>query len=277
MRLGGPIGSADQSPDEWVAALRERGYRAAICPVRPDADDATVAAYADAARRADIVIAEVGAWSNPLSRDPAERQRALEHCQRSLDLAERIGARCCVNIAGSRGAAWDGPDADNLTDATFDMIVETTRAIIDAVRPMRTAYTLEPMPWSYPDSPESYLRLIRAIDRPALGVHLDPVNIIRSPQEYFGNRALIQSCFRVLGPWIRSCHAKDILLHPRLTVHLDEVRPGLGALDYHTYLGEIERLSPDTPLLLEHLPSEDEYRLAAAHIRAVAAEVGATS
>ena len=30
-------------------------------------------------------------------------------------------------------------------------------------------------------------------------------------------------------------------------------------------------------LLLEHLPSEDEYRLAAAHIRAVAAEVGATS
>lgn len=29
-----------------------------------------------------------------------------------------------------------------------------------------------------------------------------------------------------------------------------------------------------TPLMLKHLPSDEEYRLAAAHIRAVAAEVG---
>ena len=53
--------------------------------------------------------------------------------------------------------------------------VETTvREIIDAVRPTRAFYTLEPMPWAYPDSVDSYLRLIAAIDRRAFGVHLDP-------------------------------------------------------------------------------------------------------
>src|SRR5438105_3773923 len=122
MRLGGPIAGAFESPAAWVAAVRQRGYRAAYCPLALGTDAATVAAYAQAARDADIVIAEVGAWSNPLSPDPATRAAAIEHCQRSLDLAERIGARCCVNIAGSRGMKWDGPHPDDLTEATFALI-----------------------------------------------------------------------------------------------------------------------------------------------------------
>jgi len=257
-----------------VEAHRQAGYAAAYCPLTAEADSETVAAWAEAARKADLVIAEVGAWSNPLSLDPATRAQALEHCKRQLDLAERIGARCCVNIAGSRGSKWDGPDARDLTQETFDAIVETTREIIDAVQPRRTFYTLEPMPWMYPDSPDSYLELIRAIDRPAMGVHLDPVNMICSPQRYFRNADFLRECVQKLGPYIKSCHAKDILLQPNLTTHLDEVRPGLGALDYRTYLEELDRLLFDVPLMLEHLSSEDDYRQAAAYIRSVARAAG---
>ena len=47
---------------------------------------------------------------------------------------------------------------------TFDMIVEVTRQIIDDVQPTRTFFTLEAMPWAYPDTTESYLRLIAAIE-----------------------------------------------------------------------------------------------------------------
>ena len=57
----------------------------------------------------------------------------------------------------------------------------------------------------------------------------------------------------------------------KLTVHLDEVRPGLGRLDYKVYLKELSLLDKDTPLMLEHLETEAEYILAAAHIRSVAA------
>src|SRR5687767_2902888 len=132
MRLGGPVYGGGKSPEEWVAAVQRYGYRAAYCPVGLDADDATVRAYASAAHVANIVIAEVGAWSNPISPDAVVRNAALEKCKASLALADNIGAICCVNIAGSRGEKWDGPHRDNLTEDTFDLIVESVRAIIDA-------------------------------------------------------------------------------------------------------------------------------------------------
>jgi sugar phosphate isomerase/epimerase len=242
--------------------------------VDENADDATVEAYAAAARDAGIVIAEVGAWSNPLSRDEEQRRAALQLCRDRLALADRIGARCCVNIAGSLGDKWDGPCAEDLTEGTFDLIVEMVRGIIDDVRPERACYTLEMMPWMYPDDADSNLRLIEAVDRPRFGVHLDPVNIVCSPQRYFSNGALIRGCFEKLGPWIKSCHAKDIILRDNLTTHLDECRPGAGALDYAVFLRELSKLDDDAPLMLEHLPRQEDYEAGVAHVRSVAEAEG---
>jgi len=274
MRLGGPVFGDTSTPEQWIDYLQRHGYRAAYCPLAPNATDDVVWAYVQAAHKADIVIAEVGTWSNPISPDAETRRLALEKCKRGLELADRVGARCCVNISGSRGAKWDGPDAQNLTPFTFDLIVDSVRDIIDSVQPIRTFYTLETMPWAYPDSAESYVRLIEAIDRPQFGVHLDPVNLVCSPQRYYDNAALIRDCFLKLGPYIKSCHGKDIALDTKLTVHLDEVRPGLGNLDYRVFLQELNKLDPGTPLMLEHLVGEEEYVAAAAHVREVASGIG---
>jgi sugar phosphate isomerase/epimerase len=274
MRLGGPLLEPITDPDSWIVALKRLGYRAAYCPVTPKDDRAAVQAYAECARRNDIVISETGAWSNPLSPDAETRRAALALNQAQLALADEIGARCCVNISGSRGDQWDGPHPANLTQATFALIVETVRGIIDAVKPTRTYYTLETMPWMYPDSADSYLALLKAVDRERFAVHLDVVNLICSPQAYYGNAALIRDCVSKLGPQIKSCHAKDITLAERLTVHLDEARPGAGELDYRVLLGELDRLEPDLPLMLEHLSRAEDYEQAAAHIRRVAGEAG---
>ena len=270
MKFGGPLFEKYTCPDEWISAVRHAGYTSAYCPVEPGVSRESIQAYAGAAHDAGIVIAEVGAWSNPLAPDDTVRTDAVEKCKNSLQLAEEIGARCCVNIAGSRGEKWDGPCRDDLTGETFQMIVETVRHIIDAVNPSRSFYALETMPWMYPDSADSYLRLIKAIDRKGFAVHLDPVNLINCPQRYFQNGALLKEYFSKLGPYIKSCHAKDIILRDTLTVHLDEVRPGLGGLDYAIYLHELDRLDKDIPLMLEHLPDEMEYNAAAAHIRSLA-------
>ena len=272
MRLGGPLFDQITDAAGWVASIKAHGYSAAYCPIGPEADDAMVQDYTNAARENNIVIAEVGAWSNPISPNEEERKTAIQKCQDLLAHADRMGALCCVNIAGSRSNKWDGPAADNLSPETFDLIVETTRAIIDNVNPVNTFYTLEMMPWIFPDSPMSYLRLIEAIDRPQCAVHLDPVNIVNSPSRFFDTGRLISRCFELLGPYIKSCHGKDIVLSQNLTVHLDETRPGLGGLDYAVFLKELDKLSPDIPLMLEHLPTEEEYRLAAEYIRSVAGE-----
>ena len=268
MRFGGPIFEQFTDPQSWAQAVQSKGYRAAYCPLSIEEHPvSTISAYAAAADQADIVIAEVGTWCNPLSPDEKIRSAALERCKIGLWLADEIGARCCVNIAGSRGEKWDGPCALDLTAETYEMIVASVREIIDAVQPKRSDYTLEGMPWMFPDSPQSYLQLLRDIDRPHFAAHLDPVNWINSPQRYFKNTALLEESFRLLGPHIRSIHAKDILLEEHLTVHLPEVRIGLGGLDYRTFLRLANQLNPDTTFMLEHLPCEEEYDLAANHVR----------
>lgn len=273
VRLGGPVFEKYDSPEGWVKAVQNLGYSATYCPVDAKASDDAVSAYAKAAQEADIVIAEVGAWSNPIDSNEEKRKTALDLCKTQLDLADRIGANCCVNISGARGDDWDGHDPKNLTPETFDMIVQSVREIIDAVKPTRTFYTLETMPWAYPDSADSYLALMKAIDRKEFAAHLDPVNNVVSPQVYYNNGALIREFFEKLGPHIRSCHAKDITMSQEFMVHLSEVRPGLGHLDYAVFLKEANRFK-NTPLMLEHLREAEEYRQAAEYVRSVAKKTG---
>lgn len=271
IRLGGPVFKKYINPDEWIIALKEKKYSAAYCPLNPGASSSEIKAYKEAALKADILISEVGAWSNPIDPDKTKREAAIDKCIKSLQLADEIGARCCVNISGSRNPEkWAGPHKDNLTPDTFNLIVETTRKIIDAVKPSNTFYALETMPWAYPDSVDSYEKLLKAIDRKQFGVHLDPVNLVVSPQVYYKNGEMISEAFRKLGKYIKSCHAKDILLlEDQLTPHLPEVRAGLGNLNYSVYLKELSAFK-DIPLMLEHLNTDDEYNLAAQHIRKIA-------
>jgi sugar phosphate isomerase/epimerase len=271
VRLGAFFDHPAQDPDAWALQVRASRYRAAYAPFRPlpgapmPPDDA-VAAYRAAAARADVVIAEVGAWGrNPLSEDEAERCRAVEETAALLDLADRLDARCVVN-----GAGWRKDPADNFSEDTFALVADTTRRILDLAKPVRTFFTLEIVPNGFPHDVDSYLALLAAVDRPHFGVHLDPVNLIGNDRDYYRNADLLRRCFREFGPRIRSCHAKDVLRLPGFLPHYEETRPGLGRLDYATFVRLIDRLDPDLPLMLEHLAGDAEYDLAAAHVRACA-------
>ncbi len=274
VRFGGPLFQDCSDPDRWIEALRKKGYTAAYCPVGNEAGSDTIKAFSNGAEKAGIVIAEVGAWSNPIGPDSAKSREAIEHCRKQLALADEIGARCCVNITGSRGDPWASHHPKNLTQETFDLIVQTTRSIVDAVKPKRSFFVLETMPWMYPDSVQSYSDLIHAIDREQCAVHFDPVNLINSPSRYYGNGPLIHEFVDRLGSMIKSCHAKDIILGPEFMVHLNECRPGTGSLDYATFLREIHQLPGEVPIMLEHLPDEAEYDLATQYVRSVAEKEG---
>jgi len=275
MRITAPLFGDVSTPEKWLTELTRRGFTAANdFPVGPDAGEALIDEFVHAAKENDIVIAEIGAWSNPLCADAAEREKAVALCKNQLAFAERVGARCCVNIAGSRGLKWDGPHPLDLTDETFEMIVDVVREIIDEVEPSKTFYTLEPMPWMYPHTTKSYKRLLKAVERDAFAVHFDPVNMISSPEKYYYSGDLIREFCRELGPWIRTCHSKDIRLADRLTVHLDECCPGDGELDYAAYLAELDKLDPDTPLVLEHMKKEEDFDRGLSYIRGAAAEEG---
>jgi sugar phosphate isomerase/epimerase len=273
VRLGGPVPGKFSDPSDWVKAVKDLGYSAAYCPVQPGDPKEIIRAYREEARKSNILIAEVGAWSNTLDPNESARNEAVRKNIEALQLADEIGAACCVNISGARGEIWDGPYSGNYSKDTFDMIVETVRNIIDNVKPSTSFYTLEPMPYMLPDSPDSYLELIKAVSRKQFGAHLDPVNMISSPQKYYNNGGFLKECFAKLGPHIKSIHAKDIIILPQLTVHLEERRPGSGALDYIVFLQEASKLK-NIPFMLEHLNSQEDYKMAADYVRETGKKAG---
>jgi sugar phosphate isomerase/epimerase len=275
MRLASPLPKTFDTAEGWIALLQERGFRTAYWPLADDAPLDEVDAYAAAAVEAGISIAEVGAWlANPLSRDDAVRAAGLARCQTQLALADRIGARCCVNVAGTFADTWDGPHPESLTADTFALVVDSVREIVDAVAPTRSYYSLEPMPFLLPDSPDSYLALLKAVDRERFAVHLDPVNMINTPAKLYDNAGFIRECFDKLGPYVRSVHAKDMTILRDLTLSMPERRPGLGDIDFSAFITQMQRLDPDTPFLVEHLDTDEDYVAAVAHVRAVADELG---
>ncbi len=276
MRLGGPVFTDNADPAEIALAHKKLGYRAAYLPARADlADDAAIARARDAFAKQDIAIAEVGAWCNPLDNDPQKAKEARDYIAGRLALADQLGARCCVDIVGSRDSArWDASSAACYSDDFFDLAVETYRSIIDQVKPTRTYMTFETMPYQFLDSAEEYMRLLIAIDRPAAAAHVDLCNCICSPRLYYRSGDLARHFFKLLGGKIKSCHLKDLILDDKGgTVKFYEVLPGTGGVDLRAYLKCADSLA-DCPMMIEHLPDEAAYTQARAHAQGLMRELG---
>ncbi|HZY68852.1 MAG TPA: sugar phosphate isomerase/epimerase [Devosia sp.] len=286
VRIGGYGIPYTGDPEAYAREHVAFGYRAAYMPNIRLEDREEIAAIARAMEAADLVIAEVGAWKNLIAHDDTVRKANLDYAIHQLALADELGARCCVAYHGTVGHSGDpwqlsenydyGPHPENQSEAGFQRAVDTARAIIDAVKPRRAKFSLEMVPWLVTDTPENYLKLLKAIDRPQFGAHIDAVNMVISPRHYFNTGGMIREAFATLGPWIVSCHAKDIVMQGgpgNISFHMNEVVPGEGNLDYRAYLREIDRLGRDVPLMLEHFDVPG-YRRGLAHIKQVAAEVG---
>jgi sugar phosphate isomerase/epimerase len=275
IRLGGPIFLKSDDPQELAKEHRRLGYSAAYCPNVELNDSQRIRAIRDAFAAADVVISEVGAWRNLLDPDDKKRAENLRYVTDRMALADAVGARCCVDIAGTYNPkVWYGPNPKNLSQEFFDATVENCRKVLDAVKPRNSKFTIEMMGWSLPDGPDPYVKLIHAVDRPAFGVHLDVCNVINSPSRFYQNSEVIRECFQKLGPWIVSCHAKDLAWIDELNVHFLEVIPGRGQIDYKAYLRSLAELPHEAPLMLEHLKTAEEYDEGKQYIQRVGRETG---
>ena len=272
-------------PEAYVRQYVDEGYAAIYAPPLVPGDPA-IKALVQAAARAGVVIGEAGAWRNLIAHDEAVRKANLQFAVDTLAAADEMGAVACVAFHGTVGHAGDpwqlsdnydyGPHPGNLGEAGFQRMLDTARFVIDAVKPKRTKFSLEMVPWLITGTPQEYLRLIKAIDRPQFAAHIDAANMITSPQFYFDTPRMLREGFALLAPYVVSAHAKDIVMKggPGLiSFHMDEVPPGEGMLDYRAYLRELNALGRDVPLMLEHF-DKPEYDRGRDHIRKVGREIG---
>ncbi len=269
MRLGinGDLGH--KNPEEWVLLIRKYGVRTAVAPMTKDDPMEIRNEYLSWAQKEDIVIGEVGVWKNVLDPDQKRRTAAIAYAKEQLAFADEIGARCCVNITGAAGEVWDGYYPENYTGAFWEQMIDVTREIIDAVKPRRTYYTLEPMYWMHPDSPDDYLQILKCVDRERFGVHMDYANMINSFEKYHNCELFIEECFQKLGPYIKSVHAKDVILKPIPPVTIHETLPGTGRVNFRQVFDLADKLDRDMPVFTEHLSSLEEYEKALIYMKKV--------
>jgi sugar phosphate isomerase/epimerase len=275
IRLGGNgIAGGDGDPVAFARAHRAYGYGAAYCPPVTIKDTQRLAAIEKAFAAENVAIAEVGIWRNLVTRDAAVRKAHREFAAEKLAIADAVGAKCAVSFIGSYEPGSDyGPNVHNLSDAAFDDAVEAARYLIDTVKPKRAKFALEMEQYSLPDSVDMYVKLIKAVDRPQFACHVDPVNLVMTPRTYFNTPALLREIFDKLGPWIVSCHAKDIILYHQAALHFDEIIIGKGTMDYRVFLTCLEKLGREVPLMMEHL-NDAEYAIARDEIFKVGDAIG---
>jgi len=149
MRLGAPSLSSPMIRRPCPRTSPPRVSRRLHAPCTVDDRDRIKAIIKEYAAQ-DVVIAETGAWRNMQDPDPTTEAN-LAYVQERLALADELGARCCVDTAGSHSRTnKDGPHPDNITPAFIEKTVENCRKLIDAVKPTRTKFTIEMMSFIFP-------------------------------------------------------------------------------------------------------------------------------
>ena len=277
MRLGGNVFYQGTNAEEYALIHVKKGYGAALCPDWLSLDNpAQIQEFKQVMKADDIRIAEVGAWCNPLHPDKQEAECKIQYMIERLQLAEALEAATCVNILGTKTTeSWFGADKACYSEGFFEEAVQVSQRIIDAVKPVHTKLSFEMMPYCFLDSPQEYLRFLKAVDRKAAGVHLDICNTMNHPRRFYANGEFIRETFALLKEFIVTLHLKDIKLRAdSLTVAFEEVLLGTGGIEYVVLMQEIAKLSKDTPAILEHLETEEEYELATKAAEGFALEAG---
>ena len=268
MRLGVSTDFESTNCEQWMKNILDLQLKTVVFPLNCEDEEAKIDEYCRAAKEAGITIAEVGIWRNAIDANEDVAKENLKYSIKQLALAEKIGARCCVNVAGAfSGDRWDGPTRDNFSKDAWKKTVKMIQTIIDEVNPKNTYFSIEPMPWMIPTGPEEYLNLIEDVARDRFAVHMDIINMITSPRRYFFPEEFMEKSFELLKGKIRSCHMKDIGQIPEYTFQVRECAPGEGVFPLERYVELATAEDANMPMIIEHLHTNEEYQNSVAYVR----------
>lgn len=195
-------------------------------------------------------VVKTAALSSP---DPAARAHAVDVFRRGVDKTVELGGGI-VNTVVHYPFALDMPAlSDRPHVQTFGRrlpagldwqrnwndYVAALSACADAAEDAGIRYSLEPHPFRYGASTEGLLRILEAVDSPALGVNLDPSHL-------FAVGDLPNVAVQRLGKRVFHCHLSDN--DGETNAHW---RPGMGKIDWLDLLTALFEVGFDGVLSLE--------------------------
>ena len=278
MRLGGYYKAESENQLAGLCdTLDSHGLSAIPAPSRLTkmTDDECVG-FGETARGLDLVIGEIGMWSNMMTRDQEARSERIALVRLMLRKADLMGCHSVVTCVGSVDQADHqlAPHPYMETNACKDEFRDVVLRVLDGLELKKTKYIIEPWNNTFFYRPEAIADFIAKVDHPSFGLHLDQMNLMS--QEYFHHSTdLINTTFDLLSDYAVSVHLKDIGWdYSHMFLKYDEVLIGDGVMDYDTYLKRLSTLDEDTPCYCEHLSSEEEYLTNFTRLHALADKAG---
>lgn len=270
MRLG--LGLGGQGLDS--PGLIEQAKRHGVSALLMDVSEVRKQSIADWRRQLaenELEVAQVGGWAfNPLRPTPQSERIARD----ALAAAADLGAPCIIMGGGTKNPnhSFCG-HPDNFTD---EAIAEAAAALKPLAREAESAGLLVTLEIHFATVLCDWgacRKLIEAVASPAVKINLDAANMIRY-QDYWNSSDYIREGIENLGALIATCHAKDVVMHDALHLHIDECPAGEGCLNYADIIALVDRhLRPDTYMVVEHTPL-DRLPAAMAYIRDCAEQAG---
>ncbi len=220
-----------------------------------------------------LEIVQVGAWAlNPLRPTPETEQIARD----ALAAAAEIGAPRIILGGGTKNPnhSFCG-HPDNFSDAAIVEAASNLKPLAHDAEAAGLLMTLEIHFATVLCDWDACRKLIEAVESPAVKLNLDAANMIRY-DDYWNSSDYIRAGLQKLGALIETCHAKDVVMHDALHLHIDECPAGEGCLNYADIIQLVDtHLPPDTYMVVEHTPL-DKLPAAMRYIRESAAKAGVT-
>jgi len=234
------------------------------------------------------------------SADPAVKRAAIDIFKRGADLAARLGSPIINTVTHlpfeipfpritdrPHMQTFSHPVSSDLDwNRNWHEYIETLSECANYAQSAGLKYSIEPHPFRYGANIEGLLRLLEAVNSPALGINLDPSHLF--PVGDLPHIAVYR-----LAPHVLHCHFSDN--DGETNVHW---RPGKGKIDWRHLLqalkdthfaGVISLEFEDVPGVsrgVENVPGvykgnvdatpefENEYKIALAYLTGLANEVG---
>jgi sugar phosphate isomerase/epimerase len=183
----------------------------------------------------DVTLSQFVVNNGPAaSADPARRQEAITMFKRGVDVAVELGAPIVNTVTHvpfelPYPRITDRPlvqvfnmpmGADLDWARNWDDYIAVLKECADYAGQAGLRYSLEPHPFRYGSNADGLIRLIEAVDSPALGVNLDPSHLY--PVGEFPNMVVYRLRDRIIH-----CHFSDN--DGATNVHW---RPGMGKIDW---------------------------------------------
>jgi len=230
-------------------------------------------------RDAGLRISQASGYDpNLVHPDTATRTSELGRMRGAIAAARALGAEMVITGCGSlHPSGFYGPSPLNHASETRRRLIDSLWRVAEWAAEAALPVALECHLLTTLDSPDSIAEVLEAVDSPWIVANFDPVNLIGDLPTLYNSGEAVRRMWKGVGArWSRrSIHLKDIAVRPEFVLHLSEVPPGEGLLDYAAVFAICRELDEGAALIVEHL-DDGQVPAALRFVRSQAVTCGVT-